>query len=227
MWDNMTVGGFHFNSAGEYADAKHEEDTIECIVSRMDINNPEIALKVYFKLLERQTMHTIVGLSFLKTLYDRIVAAGIIDEAELKAINAPVLVESPAQTQTGDETALENDTNANEFSADVNDSIPEDSAEDDKPGDKIRQLNRDINSSRDREKKLKTVADYYRIKTKRMTVVIIALCVVVAALFVTAVYNKNLVFTSEEIAVQDKYSAWEEELTAREAALKAREEAID
>lgn len=229
MWDNMTVSGFHFSTAAEYADAKHEADTIATIESRMDLSNPEIALKVYFKLLERQTMHTIVGMSFLKSLYDTIQKAGIIDESELKAINAPVLVdpEVQTQTQTGDETALENDVSANEFSSDVDDSIPSQGDEDEKPGDEIRRLNRDINSSRDREKKLKTVADFYRNKVKKMTIVIVALIIVVAALFITAVYNKNLTFKSEEVAVQDKYSAWEEELTAREAAIKAREDALE
>lgn len=227
MWDNMTVGGFHFNSAAEYADAKHEEETIRTIESRMDVNNPEIALKVYFKLLERQTLHTIVGLTFLKKLYDCALKSGIIEESELKAINAPTLTEVDLPTQTGDETALENDTNATEFSSDVENSIPQESEGEEKPGDEIRRLNRIINSSRENEKKSKTIADYYRKKVKKLTIIIVALVVIVISLFIIAVRNKNLTFTTEEIAVQDKYAAWEEELTERENALKARENALD
>lgn len=229
MWDNMTIKGFHFSSAAEYADAKHEAETIDTIMSRMDVTNPEIALKVYFKLLERQTLHTIVGISFLKQLYDCVIKAGIIDESELKAINAPILTEREAEnvTQTGDETALANDTDANEYSSDVEESIPDESDEDEKPGDAIRRLNRDINSSRERERKLKTVADFYRLKVKKLRIIIIALIVVVTAIFILAIRNNNLQFTTQEIAAQDKYAAWEEELTAREKAVEAKERALE
>ena len=68
MWDNLTVNGFHFDSAAEYAEAKKEFEAIEYICSKMDVNNPETAFKVYYKLLERKNLHTIVGYSFLKEL---------------------------------------------------------------------------------------------------------------------------------------------------------------
>ena len=221
MWENLTVKGFSFESAAEYSEAKHEAESIDYICSRMDADNPEIALKIYTKLLERNNLHTIVGISFLKVLRDRITAAGICSDEELRSIHAPVLVFSDVTLDTGDENALERDNISSESADNIEGAMP---AEDDDNPTEMRRLNRDINMYREREKKLKTVAEHYRTLSRSLIIIAAALAVIVAALLGLSIYNNNLEVKDAEIAIQDKYAAWEEELEAREALIKQYEE---
>ena len=227
MWDNLTVKGFHCNSAKEYADAKKESDTIDHICSKMDITNPEIALKVYIKLLERQTLSTVLGICFLKQLRDTVLASNLIDEEELKTIHSPSLAAETDSTEFGDETALINSETASEYASSVESQMPEEEGEDGKPSDAMRRLSRDLNDSKNKEKQAKNMISFLRGKIKKLWLLVIGLIAIIAVLFAIAVHNNNLVFVDEEIALQDKYSAWEEELTAREEAVKAREKALD
>lgn len=219
MWDNLSIGGFHFSSAAEYADAKHELDTINLIASKMDLNNPEIALKAYYKLLEKNTFHTVIGLSFLSKLRSEIREAELISEEELKTIPAPILTEVEAPNQVGDENDLENENKIND------EDDGESESEEDK--DSYTKLKRDAGLYRDMEKKARSIADYNRDMVKKLKIVIAGLCVVIVVLFVMALYNKNVTFTNEEIAFQDKYSAWQEELEERERAVQLKEEELN
>lgn len=224
MWDNLTVKGFHFNSAKEYADAKKESDTIDYICSKMDIKNPEIALKVYIKLLDRQTMSTVLGICFLKQLRDTVLASNMIDEEELKTIHSPSFAPEEDSTEFGDETALLNSETASEYASSVEAGLPEES--DNKPSDAMKRLNRDLNSSLNKEKEARNMIGYLKSKIKKLWLLIAGLAAIIALLFAIAVHNNNLVFVDEEIALQDKYSAWEEDLSSREAAVKAREKEL-
>lgn len=221
MWDNMNVKGFQFDTAAEYAEAKHEAEAIEYICSKMDVNDPQIALKVYYKLLERKNLHTVFGVIFLKELRDRIINAGLAEDSDLKYIHAPSFESDLFNAnETGDETALENDSLISEASEDVEDKLK--GPELDK-SDEVKKLNRDLSIYRDNEKKIKSVAEHYRKITKTCYVVIIALIVVIVCFFGIAYYNNNLSFKDKEIEVQDKYSAWAEELQQREYELDLRE----
>ncbi len=211
MWDNLTVNGFHFETAAEYAEAKKEHEAIEYICSKMDVNNPETAFKVYYKLLERKNLHTIVGYSFLKELRDRIAESGIISESELRSINAPKVSNRPEQDNTvGDETSLEIDTHTTAAATN-------EQAVASMPGSK----------ERSKEKKLKAVADYYRFKNRNCHIVIAALAVIIIVIFAITYYRGGLDFTDTEIMVQNKYSAWAEELAEKEAKLEIREKELD
>ncbi len=208
MWDNLTVNGFHFETAAEYAEAKKENEAIEYICSKMDISDPETAFKVYYKLLERKNLHTIVGYSFLKELRDKIVRSGIIKEEELRSINAPRVSNKPeAANNVGDETSLEIDSLAAKDNIEVGAKNPD--------------------RERSKERKLKAVADYYRLKTRKCHIIIAALAVVIVAIFMIGYYRGGLNFNDAEIVVQNKYSAWAEELAEKEASLQNRARELD
>ena len=209
MWDNLTVNGFHFDSAAEYADAKKEYEAIEYICSKMDISDPEVAFKVYYKLLERQNLHTIVGYSFLKELRDSIAGSGIISNEELRSINAPkVTVKPESESSLGDETSLEIDNLACSDDGSV-------------------QPVKEKHPEKTREKKLKAVADYYRMRTRKCYIVIAALIVIIIAVFAISYSKGNLNLDDAEIVVQNKYSAWAEELAEKEATLDIRARELD
>ena len=95
MWEGLKIGGFQFDDSMEYALAKKESDIIGYITERMNINDPQVALLVYYKLLERQDMKTVVGLSFLKQLRDYCVESGVVEDSQIKMI--PIRVENGAK----------------------------------------------------------------------------------------------------------------------------------
>ena len=226
MWDNLTVDGFHFDSAAEYADAKKESETIMHIRAKMNLKNPETALKVYYKLLDRQSFHTVIGICFLKELRDVITSSNMVEAEELKTIHSPVMSTAEDSTEVGDENALENSAVASEYAESAEVDIPETTDEDQKPGDLIKKLNRNLSEQKSKETKAKNLNLYLRSKIKKLYIAIAALAIVIAILFAIAVHNNNLIFVDEEVALQDKYSAWEEDLKSREETIKLREKEL-
>lgn len=61
----------------------------------------------------------------------------------------------------------------------------------------------------------------------RMAIVIVALLIMIVAMFVIAAVNPNVGYINTENKVLNKYSAWQEELEQREQAIKEREAELD
>ncbi len=72
----------------------------------------------------------------------------------------------------------------------------------------------------------KMMAEYYRSKLKSMRVVAAMLAIAIIAMFVVLFAGPNSALEDAEIKVQDKYAAWEQELTRREEAVRAREQEL-
>jgi hypothetical protein len=227
MWEGLTVGGFQFDDSMEYALAKKEADIINYIVERMDVSNPQIALKVYYKLLERQDLKTVVGMTFLKQLRDFCVQSGVVDDESVKLI----VVKSEKKgkiSSFGDENALEIDSAISESSEDLNERFDKlDTKITNEFSETERGLKRDIQNHISQENRFKSVAEHYRGKVKQCYCVIAGLVVVIIVLFIMAVVSGNTPFSNTEEDIQNKYAAWAEELSERETALKLREKALD
>ena len=84
--------------------------------------------------------------------------------------------------------------------------------------DKVAELNRGKMESR--------VQHLLMIRT-RMTITIIALLVVIIGMFIIAATNDNVGYINTENKIINKYSAWQEELERREAAVKEKEEQLN
>lgn len=225
MWEGLTVGGFQFDDSMEYAAAKKEYDIINFIAGKMDINNPQVALKVYYKLLERKDMKTVIGLAFLKQLRDFCVQSGVVEDSQIKII--PILNEQQKKGRLsfyGDETSLEIDSAISESASDMekgfeklDHKIEEDFSETEKA------LKRDIQDHVGKEKKLKQIADFYRSKVKKCYYVIAGLAIIILVLFILAIVKGNTPFSSNEEDIQNKYATWAEELAEKEADIIRRE----
>src|SRR4051794_31176543 len=87
--EQKLVDGFLFSTSKEYGQGKSEYETISYLREKSDLSNPKIVLKLYNKLMDDDTFHTMVGYVFLKELQDIIIAANIIKEEELKKIYIP------------------------------------------------------------------------------------------------------------------------------------------
>lgn len=86
MAPTYTYKGHVFNSEAELADAKKENEAIEYLKSRTDMNDAGMVLKLYNKLIERKLISTPIGVDFLNELRSNITASGIITENKLKPV---------------------------------------------------------------------------------------------------------------------------------------------
>ena len=207
MWDDLVVDGFRFDSANAYAKAKREAEKIEYIKLKMDLSQPEIAAKVYYKLLEKQSFETIVGLSFLKQLRDYVISEGVVKEEDIKNLTIGS-ASSEGVENYGDETALELSDEARSASQAEGETSGRDPFED---------------NEKEKEKKLRSVIFYYRQKAKKTNIVIAGLVVIILVMFIITLTSDKSPFADAEAAMQDKYASWAEELSNWEAELKARE----
>lgn len=228
MWDNLTVNGFQFENANEYAEAKKEAEGIEYIVSKMDISDPEIALKVYYKLLDRKNLKTVVGYTFLKELRDFCVSSNIVSEDQIRSIYfTSTGVSKNKISSFGDEASLEIDSAIVNGNPEIDDDFDAfDNSEAKINDENAKKLKRDIQNHIAQEKKLTSVAEQYRIRSKRYFCIIAALLIVILALFAISIYKGTLPYTDVETEIQNKYAKWAEELDERENAIKIREQQI-
>lgn len=96
MAKNFVVNGFVFETMEAYHDAQKEAEAISYIRARSDLNNSTTLVKLYNKLIDKQTFITPVGVCFLKELYDTIIERGIISKENLR----PVPVKQVVKKQT-------------------------------------------------------------------------------------------------------------------------------
>lgn len=73
---------------------------------------------------------------------------------------------------------------------------------------------------------MKNKFEHLLLVKQRMSIVIVALLVMVVGMFVIAVVNPNATYLNVQNKVLNKYSAWEEDLTKRENAVKEQEEQL-
>lgn len=83
---SLSVNGFLFSNNKEYNDAKQEKGAIEHFKNKLDLSNPREALKLYNKILEKQSFRTPVGYLFLKELQDFIIKSEIIKIEDMQEI---------------------------------------------------------------------------------------------------------------------------------------------
>lgn len=80
------VSGYEFADAHDYKEAKREEETVEYIKANTDLNDINKVLKLYHKLVERKTLKTVIGFTFLCELRNKILNAGIVTVDNLPSI---------------------------------------------------------------------------------------------------------------------------------------------
>jgi hypothetical protein len=227
MWEGLTVGGFQFDDSMEYALAKKEADIIQYISDRMDLRDPQVALKVYYKLLERKDFQTVVGLSFLKQLRDFCIDSGVAPDDAIKLIG--IRNDKKGKLSSfGDENALEIDSAISESTADMENGFEKlDTKINEEFSETERELKRDIQNHISKENKFKAVADHYRTKVKKCYLVIVGLAVVIIVLFIMAITSGNTPFSDTEKDIQNRYAAWAEELAERESVVMEKENALN
>ncbi|MBH1940290.1 hypothetical protein I5677_05185 [Mobilitalea sibirica] len=183
MKDNeYKVSGYSFTDIKEYKEAKREAETIEYIRANTDLNDRNKVLKLYHKLVERQTLKTVVGYGFLKELQNKILKEGIIGEDKLPDIKV-----------VKEEKKIFGKVYKNQL-------------------------------EHTQENKYRILSEEYRIRHRNSRIINLFLILIIAIMIGIAIFSNRNVFQKYEEKIIDKYAAWEEELDAREQALREREE---
>ncbi len=76
------INGYLFETNQEYIKAKREKQVVDQMKKTMDWKNPEIAYKLYRKILDNNSFTTIIGIHFLWELRTVILRSGTTVDAE-------------------------------------------------------------------------------------------------------------------------------------------------
>lgn len=102
--NEVIIEGFRFTNAQLAAQAKREADGVRYIKENTDMENPEMVLHLYHKLITEELFETPIGIGFLKELRDYLSAVPSIREPELETISVEKLLKS-TETRTSIEKA--------------------------------------------------------------------------------------------------------------------------
>lgn len=83
---SYVVGGFSFNSESEAEKAKKEREGIRYIKEKTNMNNPEMVLKIYNKMIWEKMFETAVGYAYLFDLQEYLRTNPSISDAEILPI---------------------------------------------------------------------------------------------------------------------------------------------
>lgn len=102
-----TYQGFTFASEAEFKEAKKEAEVVSYIRSKADLSNVKVVVKLYNRLVERKTLGTVLGISFLQELRSRAIASGVIAESSLRPLPEPVkIAKEPEKKGTSQERRM-------------------------------------------------------------------------------------------------------------------------
>lgn len=78
--------GHVFSTEKQLIEAKKEAEAIEYLRVKTDFNKPDVLIKLYNKLLDRNMMETEVGMDFLAELRQRILDSGMFKEEQVRPV---------------------------------------------------------------------------------------------------------------------------------------------
>ncbi|MBP3617413.1 MAG: hypothetical protein J6J38_05180 [Lachnospiraceae bacterium] len=81
-----TYQGFTFRSEAELAEAKKEAEVVAYIRGQADLSNVKTVVKLYNRLIEKGTLTTELGITFLKELRSRAIDSGVVAESSLESL---------------------------------------------------------------------------------------------------------------------------------------------
>ncbi len=195
------IGGYIFEDENKAKKAAKELKTVEYILGQVKDSDENGVLKVYKKLLNQRLFSTEIGMSFWAQLRQNLLASGVFTEDEVPEVYS---LEKEQEPEIVPEPVVE----------------PKETV---KAALKTKEVKPKV-----KKVKVKTSEDIFEVKRlKFINKILLILCAtlllcVVGMFYVNSTINSPTILNYEE-KILDKYSAWEQELTAREAAVKEKE----
>lgn len=79
----MVLDGFKFSSRKEFERALKEKETIEYIVANTNMSDMKSVLKIYNKAVDKKSFQTVIGLSFVSNMRNKLVSSGTVMDKNL------------------------------------------------------------------------------------------------------------------------------------------------
>ena len=198
------VEGFVFQTEEEARDARREAEGIQYIIAQNNMNDPDIVLKLYNGLIQKDVFSTPVGFAFLRRLRAHLNTIPYIRDEDL----LPMPVQKTRSESKREDTA----PRSAEKQVDV------------APGSVAKRENTAPRSRTGGIRNGKRRLRGYRIPFWISTFFAVVFALTLIGMFIiTAVSKDNVTILNYENAVIDKYEAWEKELNEREIELQERE----
>lgn len=221
------VEGFEFETKEQALQAKKEAEGVRYIKAQMQLDDPEVVLRLYQKLVAQNVFETPIGMSFLSELQDYIQAN---DPAKKSVIQMPSHVDPELyldKTETPDF--------ASEKEAEEEREARKEAIRQEKENiRKVKQLEKTSNEAflenqimREKnsiELKQKKLIEKYRRRFQVSLFFAIVFAIAVIGMFtITFLSKDNVNILNYENAIIDRYESWENELQEREAAIQKKE----
>lgn len=84
--NGMIVDGFYFANEAEAAQAQKEVEGVKYIKAKVDMDNPEMVLNIYRKMVQQRLFETTVGFSYMKELQEYLQSMPFIPKEEILPI---------------------------------------------------------------------------------------------------------------------------------------------
>lgn len=195
----VSVGGFSFENKDEAEQAKKEIEGIRYIKTKTDMNDPEVILQVYNKMIGQKLFETAVGYSYLKDLQEYLTTIPFIKNEDILPIPVthPRLEESLKKQKR--EIAQKERVRA------------------------VRARQREKNLAKIDRKALETES-FGKLKISLCVNAILVVCVV--AMFAMALTSDSPTIVDYQSKLLNRYASWEQELTEREKAVSEKEQEL-
>ncbi|MGN0160469.1 MAG: hypothetical protein ACI4AQ_03670 [Lachnospiraceae bacterium] len=219
MAEKYLVGGYEFDTIEQAGEARKELQAVQYMAQKTDGCTPDVAYKIYRKIVDHQLFKTEIGLDYLRALEEFLMQNGMFDvpddreEEEEAGIKGEMPVSAEAEK-------LQNDKlNPSDIPMSTN---PETDGQDAQDVQDVQEQEAKDLSAKKRKDKEQSMKEW--LVTSMFFNVLLAIAVAIMLYIASTGSSVNIL--NYETKLQDKYSSWSEELKQKETALKEREKEV-
>lgn len=192
------IGGYIFDDENKAKKAAKELKAVEYILGQIKESDERGVLTVYNKLIKQRLFSTEIGMGFLSQLRQNLVASGVFAEDEIPLVYS---LEEPQEKKL---------------------SAPEPEITKEEKSPKKAKVDADKKNVGVTSEEKQLIRRLRFVNRLLLVLCITLLLCVIGMFYVNSTINSPTILNYEE-KILDKYSAWEQDLTQREAAVKEKE----
>ncbi len=236
MAEEVQVLGYVFTNPEEGKRAKKEVAAIRVIAGQLGDSDAKAVLELYRGLVEQRFFQTVIGYDFLQQLRENLLSSGEFSSEQIPDIPEDMLANSSAVTAderkqvkkapsgSGSREVPKNDQKkpaASSAGKPKKGKKPSaDFKDEKKSGGKKGRRKKDHQLSKE---ELLAAVRKYRLRSRILAALVLILLAGVIAMFVIAYTSDSPTILNYKTALENQYASWDEELRAREQAVREKE----
>ena len=221
------VEGFDFETKEEALQAKKEVEGVRYIKEQMQLDDPEVVLRLYQKLVAQNVFETPIGMSFLSELQELIQANSSMKHGVISMtshVEPELLHKESGPTDFASEKEAEEEREARKEAIRQEKENIRKAKQMEKTSNEAFLENQVMREKNDIERNQKKQIEKYRKRFHISLFFAIVFAVAVIGMFaITFMSKDNVTILNYENALIDRYESWESELQEREDAIQQKE----